>query len=504
LSEDHTGFSASVPIVVRLSDAVKRDSATPEHVRLVEVRQPGDVPTSADLVAAFASERHLAPEDIAVAVTFTTEPLAEQLLALRRQVRERAVLAPPVPDFLTDPNPTDDRVFGVFRPGDAEFDAFFDGTPPLEAGLVARGSFLSPDYRVDGRFPASFLDGSASPPHVGIDFLLVRPRDPVPPGGFPTVILQHGFGGDTDFVTGSVTSATGGFLDAGLAVIGIPAPEHGARGNFFDFFDFDDFNAFGNNFRQATVDLLQLVQLVHAGIDADGDRRADVSADGLGYLGVSLGGVIGATFASAEPDVRAAVLNVPGGRLAQFAGSTSSLAAPFLEHFGTEAGLTTRVCGGTAAGDPCTTDQACAEGVSCIFSDDFALLLAAALPNFQWQLDPGDGVSYARAMRIDPPTDRPGAVLLQEGIGDVILTNPLTEALARAIGVPFDRVDSSIEGVAGLWRFPPPAGHGILGLPEVRAQAVAFLASGGTEIIEPPVDGEATIAPDRLAPAAMP
>jgi hypothetical protein len=73
-------------------------------------------------------------------------------------------------------------------------------------------------------------------------------------------------------------------------------------------------------------------------------------------------------------------------------------------------------------------------------------------------------------------------VLVQEGIGDGIVANPLTEALARAIALPANRADEAAGGVAGLWRFPPPAGHGILGLPAVRAQAVRFLATAGTNL----------------------
>jgi pimeloyl-ACP methyl ester carboxylesterase len=208
---------------------------------------------------------------------------------------------------------------------------------------------------------------------------------------------------------------------------------------------------------------------MRAGIDLDGDGRSALRATDPAYLGVSLGGVIGGVFAAVEPEIRAAVLNVPGGRLAQFAGSTSSLAVPFLARFATEAGIPMRTCNGEA----------------CRFNADFELLLESALPNFQTQLDPGDGISYARGMRIEPDPGDPKAVLIQEGIGDVIVANPLTEALARGIALPVGRPDASVSGTAGLWRFPPPTGHGIFGLPEVRAQAIIFLASGGTFLPAP-------------------
>ena len=74
---------------------------------------------------------------------------------------------------------------------------------------------------------------------------------------------------------------------------------------------------------------------------------------------------------------------------------------------------------------------------------------------------------------------------MQEGVDDEVIANPLTEALARAIALPPDRADEAPRGVAGLWRFPPPTGHGILGLPEVRRQAIGFLASGGRTLAAP-------------------
>jgi hypothetical protein len=200
---------------------------------------------------------------------------------------------------------------------------------------------------------------------------------------------------------------------------------------------------------------------------------------------VSLGGVLGGVFAATEPAVSLPVLNVPGGRLAQFAGSTSGLATPFLTSFAADAGIPVRTCNGDPEGSECTDDTACTSGESCRFNTDFDLMLESALPNFQTQLDPGDGISYVRWFRIEPRLSDPRPVLLQEGIGDLVLANPLTEALARGIGLPANRADTGTQGVAGLWRFPPPTGHGIFGLDEVRAQAITFLQSNGTSITTP-------------------
>ena len=481
LSEEHRGYSPSSAVIFTFDGEINLETTGPENLFMLEITNPGTSGTNLpDLLQALQDQRGIDPENVALATIFPTEDLTGTLAAIRAQIAARAQSSPPVADF-TDPDPNDSLVIGIFDPNDLEFDDFFEGSAPASAGFVARGRFLSPDYRENGRFPDRFVDGSEVPPHVELDFLLVLPAAAPPPGGFPTVLLQHGFGGNNSFVTSNAED----FTDAGLAVIGINAPEHGTRGVFLNFFDFDDFNAFGNNFRQGSVDLMQLVQLVIAGIDLDPNTSSELRPSGIGYLGVSLGGVLGGVFASAEPALDFSVLNVPGGRLAQFAGSTSSLAAPFLGSFATEAGIPMRTCAGDPLGTACDDDDECAAGETCEFNEDFVLLLDSALPNFQTQLDPGDGISYVRQLRIEPLVENPRATLLQEGVGDIVVTNPLTEALANGIGLPANRPDSAALGIAGLWRFPPPGGHGIFGQAEVRAQAITFLQSGGTVLPSP-------------------
>jgi hypothetical protein len=72
---------------------------------------------------------------------------------------------------------------------------------------------------------------------------------------------------------------------------------------------------------------------------------------------------------------------------------------------------------------------------------------------------------------------------MQEGIGDELVSNAATEALAAAGGLSADQAMSDPGGVSGLWRFAPPGGHGIFSRPDVREQAMRFLASSGTMII---------------------
>ena len=486
LVAEHAGFSPHAAAVLHFDDAIALRSARPEHVFIAEVVNPGAPDTNLPaLLDALERDAGIAPSRVTVASVFAIEDVAAAITTIRAQIAARAAETAPQPDF-APADPGDDPPFGIFRPGDTGFEQFFPNGSPVTVGAVARGRFRSPEYRLRDasgrlRIATAYLDGSATPPSASIEFLLVLPAGPPPPGGFPLVIAQHGFCGDNTFALDIGRELTA----AGLAVVGIPAPEHGSRGSCIEFFVFDDFNAFGANWQQASADLFQLVQLFRPGVDLDGDGASDLRAHGLGYLGVSMGGVIGAVFTAVEPEVAAVVLNVPGGRLAQFAGSVSSLAAPFLGRFAEEAGIPARTCGGSATAPACVPDSGCAGAEPCLFGADFVALLEAALPSFQALLDPGDGSAYAHLLRLAPRGGRPRAILVQEGVGDLVVANPLTEALARAIALPVNQPDRAALGVAGLWRFPPPAGHGILALAEVRAQAVRFLASGGTEIVAP-------------------
>jgi len=222
--------------------------------------------------------------------------------------------------------------------------------------------------------------------------------------------------------------------------------------------------------------------MLRNGLDIDGDGVPEIRPHDFGFLGQSLGGVVGGVYTPVDPNITFAVLNVPGGKLSQLAGAVSPLAGPFLARFATQAGIPVQVCGGDPTGTACTGAADCSAGVSCLGNPDFAALLDAAAFDFQTQLDPGDGSCYARWLRLEPQGVGPKPVLVQEGIGDMVVANPLTEALARAIALPANRADSAAGGVAGLWRFPPPQGHGILALPNVRAQAIGFLATGGTTL----------------------
>src|SRR5262249_45716621 len=65
-------------------------------------------------------------------------------------------------------------------------------------------------------------------------------------------------------------------------------------------------------YRQTTADWMQLVRVIQAGVDVDGDGARDLDPSRISYFGNSWGGNLGALLLAVEPDVRAGVLLNPG------------------------------------------------------------------------------------------------------------------------------------------------------------------------------------------------
>ena len=57
-------------------------------------------------------------------------------------------------------------------------------------------------------------------------------------------------------------------------------------------------------------------------------RRCRSMAPSIGYIGQSLGGIIGTTFTASEPAIKASILNVPGVGLLDVLENTANLADP--------------------------------------------------------------------------------------------------------------------------------------------------------------------------------
>lgn len=80
------------------------------------------------------------------------------------------------------------------------------------------------------------------------------------------------------------------------------------------FIELDTIAGTMGHFRQAVIDLAALSRVLRKGT-WKAHVGYDLDTSNLGYLGQSLGGILGSTFVAVDHSVRRAVLNVPGGNL---------------------------------------------------------------------------------------------------------------------------------------------------------------------------------------------
>jgi dienelactone hydrolase len=406
--------------------------------------------------------------DAILSVTFTTAHVRDELVAAA------AELATVVPETDFTMATAEPWPHGVYTP-----DAFLAAIAPDEAsslgdglayaGTVAVGTFRERDFRgADGVFDPAVIAGDATPTLHDVELVLVLPDAAAHPPPWPASIVQHGFSGSNRDVLRHAEILN----RHGIAAIGIDALEHGNRGDITSFFHPEDLRGARENFRQTVLDHIQLCRIVAAGaLDLDGQPGPDLDGR-CHYIGQSMGGVLGALYAAVSPDTDIAVINVGGGGITRIL--QSEFMYPFVKLlFASELGL--------SASDPAFEE---------------------ALPLFAWLaqtlFDPGDPINFGAIVIKEPPAHaKPQRhVLMQLGIGDGLVPNAASEALAVAIGIPtVDRPTNDAAGVDGAWWIDladygiaqdGETAHDILNkVPGVRTQIGAYMASDATEIIDP-------------------
>jgi len=334
-----------------------------------------------------------APAEVVGAVVFTTQSVHEEALAIAADVAARSVGARP-------------------------------GTTCADGSTFRRcdGAFTSVDYRgPDGVIAEE--QPPETPASYEVPFTAWLPLErPGPFGGdaLPTVVFGHGLGGDR----GQAEALAEVAAPMGIATIAIDALSHGEHPTatqdvdllrILDFFGIDaEAQTFRplvmrDHFRQSTYDKLQLLRLVQGGLDLDGDDVPDLDADRLGYLGVSLGGIMGPELLALAPAFQVGVLIVPGGRVASIVSDGEMFQILV---------------------DAMRPDDATDGDIERFF------------PILQTILDRGDAAVWASGL-LDAPEDRPAGMppsaphlLLGMVIDDDTVPNVSTRALARAYGVP--------------------------------------------------------------------
>lgn len=342
-----------------------------------------------------------------------------------------------------------DDLLGTPTPADTLGTDVDGGVVHSHIGTLIEGTFPSPN------FVAPTPLGHGPFRHDAAGAIQVQSTNTVwmtvalPPGDVshvPVVVFQHGLGGDRS----SIFAVADPLCAQGFAVAAIDIPFHGMRA---DGTALDRFHTFGSTagpdlygdlggtsvyvsfvgvvdmsgpyvdfhpsyprdvLRQSALDVMALVNVLDrsdwSGVGAMGGPTTVGFSDApIGFVGVSLGGIIGTTFVTGEPRVGAAVLNVTGGELTNLVAFSSSFNQTFFPLLLPAIGI-----------DPAS--YASAEDYT---SDPPRFLPEIAL--YQTLLDRGDSMSFAPVLATQSKN-----VLFQMAYDDETVPNQATEALARS------------------------------------------------------------------------
>ena len=158
-----------------------------------------------------------------------------------------------------------------------------------------------------------------------------------------------------------------------------------------------------DNLRQSTADRLQLIELLVSDGDLDGDGSDDVQEDQLGYVGISLGGIMGSEILALSERLEVAALITAAARMTSIFTYASNMAI-MMDVMSNLAG-----------------------------SEVGAWQLISAL---QGAIDPGDPMAYAPHVIGDRLNPAPAPhVLVTMSVDDPIVPNEGTRALAQGLGI---------------------------------------------------------------------
>lgn len=321
--------------------------------------------------------------------------------------------------------------------GTAEFDAI--------NFMQEKGGYDTIDHHTFAHDAMGNVIPAPEKPTDKIWLTVAIPTAPMPAGGYPVVIVQHGLSGSREYLL----ELANPFCNAGWAVVAIDSVTFGARApekefqndaanNFAgsyagpdgfadpvmgatngssDFFgSLLNIGALRDQLRQAALDTAQVVKVLKSSPDLSalqtGMTPPKFDATKIAYIGDSLGGIEGATSAAIEPSVSAWVLNVAGGGLLTDLG-------PYSPVISKQLGL--------------------AGGFNFAFQADVFTPAHPMVTLVQTVAELGDPIVYADAIVTHPQplkgmATKPRNVIQTEVLFDEIVANEAGEALARAAG----------------------------------------------------------------------
>jgi hypothetical protein len=389
---------AAVFITGGLASAAPNGCFEGSDAMSARIASPGDPDDAAAIDALVGLGVIAAPSELLALTAFTVQSTVDSSAAVARDIAER--------DFALE-----EAALCVEQ----------------ELAIVCDGAIAMGDYR-DSDGVVRLRDGVAAP--VRTYRLPVRiwlPKTGERP--FPTLVFGHGLNSDRTQGEELADAA----VPHGYAVVAIDALIHGLHPTspgtdlgaiervaaFFSIGDLAMPSFHGlehrEHWRQSTFDKLQLTGALVAGMDVDGDGTVDLDGTRLGYVGVSLGGIMGPELLALTDAYSAGIVSVPGGRI-------SSILSE-----GTFAGIVLLLR------PPRTTDGD----------------ITRFFPVVQTILDGGDPATFASQTFTDRPLGgRAPSVLMTVALGDEIVPNVASWALARAYRMPI--VAEVLEPVPGL------------------------------------------------------
>jgi pimeloyl-ACP methyl ester carboxylesterase len=500
--------------------------------------------------------------EVVAASVFTTQSVTAVLERIRDQIKAGT---PSPARFDLGPNGV--RTVFPFRDiGGITFNQQIGGSPARfntvridtsfltdAVGKIAFGKYVSPDYETH---PGEFIEPVATRhgnPVIRssneVYFNLYLPAGKKPAGGWPVAIYGHGGGDNKNFTSFFVA---GRLAAHGIATIAINVVGHGfgplgtlsvsrTGGQVITFPAGGrgvDQNADGtiasregvratapqmivddrDGFRQTVVDLMQLVHVIEAGVDVDGDRSADLDPAHLYYFGHSVGGMYGTVFLAIEPDVHSGVLIATGGprTTRRFNGIAdrslygswlASRVPPLINAPGV-----TQIDGVSQPPPffnenlplrdgvplPVTLEDGRSDQIQSPVSNSVpgAIEIQDFFENTEWVIESANPVAYARHLRKYPLPGVPAKnVIVQFARGDESVPNPANSALLREGGLE-DRATLYRNDLAFVENPSLPKNpHGFIFspfypmLPAVPRgaleQVAVFFASDGAEMIQP-------------------
>jgi hypothetical protein len=478
---------------------------------------------------------------IAVASFFTTESVTATLEKIRDQVK-----AAPAPTVSFNLGLQGERtVFPVssiqgilFQQQVTTAPAFQTVSVPVpgiqiipSVAALAFGKFTALNYET----PSGFIP--AVPTLAGVPavqstqdvyFNLFLPAGTRPAQGWPVAIFGHGFADNKDdspYAVAAIMAANGvatitiNTVGHGFGPLGtlnvfqqngniaiLPAGGRGVDQNgdgnidaIEGFLTAPPRTSFAarDGVQQTVADLMQLVRAIQGGMDIDGNGSVALDPSRIYYYGQSLGGICGTVFLGVEPDVRAGVVNVPGGPF----GEISRLSPTFRPLAALLLAL--RVpslinVGGLAFNE----NQPLRDQPPVTNTVPGAMAIQQFFDNSEWMAQAGDPVAWAPFIRKSPLFgEKPKAVIIQFARGDQTVPNPASTALIRsgdlADRTTFFRNDLAFASGLGFSKNPHTFLTNLVG---PLAPALAALEAQQQIAVFFATDGNLTIDPDGAGP----